>query len=107
MSMKVRVNGDDNAAPSDNSPLAKRSDDIELAERGQALYDEQLKETLEPAHPGRFVAIEPGSGRYFLGGTGLEAMRAARGEMPDQLFYLVRIGHETAYRVGGYGGRNG
>lgn len=78
-----------------------------LAESGQRLYDGGLRDLLEPEHTGRFVAIEPESGRYFLGDTGLAALRAGRTELPDKLFYLLRVGHETAYRVGGYGAPRG
>ena len=75
----------------------------ELVERGQRIYDEQLKSVLEPAQNGRFVAIEPDSGRYFLGDKGIDALLAGRSAIPDKLFYLVRIGYPAAYTVGGYG----
>ena len=79
----------------------------DLAESGQRLYDERLKALLEPEHEGEFVAIDPDSESYFLGPTGLAALRAGRKELPDKLFYLLRVGHEAAYRVGGYGARRG
>ncbi len=79
----------------------------QLAESGQRLYDERLRQQLEPEHNGEFVAIEPESERYFLGSTGLAALRAGRSAMPDKLFYLLRVGSEAAYRVGGYGARRG
>jgi hypothetical protein len=86
-----------------------RKDDAEvadqLAENGQRLYDEGLRGLLEPEHNGQFVAIEPDTGRYFLGHTGLAALRAGQRELPDNLFYLLRVGHDAAYRVGGYGAR--
>jgi len=79
------------------------SDD--LAAGGQRLYDERLRYQLEPEHEGEFVAIEPETERYFLGSTGLAALRAGRSELPDKLFYLLRVGHDAAYRAGGYGAR--
>jgi len=86
-----------------------RKDDQEatddLVERGQRLYDERLKAILEPEREGEFVAIEPESERYFLGQTGLAALRAGRKEIPDKLFYLLRIGSDAAYHLGGYGAR--
>jgi hypothetical protein len=88
-----------------------RKDDVvpadDLAESGQRLYDERLKALLEHEHEGEFVAIDPDSERYFLGPTGLAALRAGRKELPDKLFYLLRVGHEAAYRVGAYGARRG
>lgn len=74
----------------------------DLTESGQRLYDERLKALLEPEHEGEFVAIDPETERYFLGPTGLAALRAGRKELPGNLFYLLRVGHMAAYRVGGY-----
>lgn len=83
-----------------------RKDDPEsadyLAESGQGLYDGRLKALLEPEHEGEFVAIDPETERYFLGSTGLAALRAGRKELSDELFYLLRVGHLAAYRVGVY-----
>ncbi|HLG17427.1 MAG TPA: hypothetical protein VJH03_23480 [Blastocatellia bacterium] len=73
----------------------------DLVARGQQLYDDRLKARLEPEHVGRFAAIEPDFGKHFLGDTAIEALHAARKEMPEKLFYLVRIGHRAAYKIGG------
>lgn len=78
-----------------------------MSTRGRKIYEEQLKAGLEPDQKGRFVAIEPESGRYFLGDTGGEALVAAHREMPGHQFYLKRIGFETTYKLGGYGIRRG
>ena len=72
----------------------------DLAESGQRLYDERLRAILEPEHEGEFVAIEPETERYFLGETGLAALLVGRGELPDKLFYLLRIGSDAAYHLG-------
>lgn len=77
----------------------------ELAESGQRFYDERLRSLLEPEHEGEFVAIEPETERYFLGQTGLAALRAGRQELPNKLFYLLRVGQTAAYHLGGYGAR--
>jgi len=89
------------------STLRKEGADAadDLAESGQRLYDERLRALLEPEHEGEFVAIDPDTERYFLGRSGLAALRAGRRELPDKLFYLLRVGHDAAYRVGGYGAR--
>jgi hypothetical protein len=54
------------------STLRKEGTDTadELVESGQRFYDEHLRQSLEPEHTGRYVAIEPDSGRYFLADTG-------------------------------------
>jgi hypothetical protein len=77
----------------------------DLVARGQKFYDEHLKEKLESKHAGRYVAIEPETGRYFLDDTGTGALVRARKEMPGGLFYLVRVGYQTADAIGGYASR--
>jgi hypothetical protein len=75
-------------------------------ELGQKLYDAELRAQLEPDHIGRFVAIEPESGRYFLHDNGTGALIEAHDSMPGHLFYLVRVGYGAADTISGYGARN-
>ena len=79
------------------SDLPTDSDD--LVERGQTTYRERLVSVLEPSDIGEFVAVEPESGRYFLGDTASAALVAAHTAMPNNLFYLTRVGRETAHTV--------
>ena len=79
----------------------------ELVESGQRFYDEHLRNGLEPEEAGRYVAIEPESGRYFLADTGTEALLEARRALPESLFYLARVGYTAADTLSGYGRRNG
>ena len=73
-----------------SNPLTPSDD---LVGRGQSTYRQSLACVLEPAHNGEFVAVEPDSGRYFLGSTASAALVAAHTAMPDKLFYLTRVGH--------------
>lgn len=73
---------------------------VRVIERGSRIYEEQLKARLEPEHKNRFVAIEPETGRYFLGDDGSDALLAAHEAMPESQFYLKRIGCEFTYRLG-------
>jgi hypothetical protein len=87
-----------------------REEDVEatnsLVEGGQRFYDEHLKGQLEPDHTGRYVAIEPESGRYLLADTGTDALLDAHRTLPESLFYLARIGYSAADTLSGYGKRN-
>ena len=56
---------------------------------------------LETQHTGRFVAIEPNTGDYFLGDTDAEALLAAHAALPESRFYLKRIGYDYTHRMGG------
>ena len=86
--------------------LRKLSKPGKLSEQGKRIYRERLQALLEPEEVGRFVAIEPKSGRYFLADSGSEAIIAARQAMPGYLFFLARVGHSAAASLGGYGFRN-
>jgi hypothetical protein len=77
-----------------------RADD--LAESGQRLYDERLRDLLEPSQAGRYVAIDPDSGNYFLGDTGTVALLEARRALPEAIFYLARVGYPAADTLSGY-----
>ena len=65
--------------------------------KGQEIYDQKLREKLEPAYRGQIVAIEVDSEDYFLGASVIEAVKQGRKKHPDKLFYLVKIGFPAVY----------
>ena len=75
----------------------------EIISRGSQIYEELLKSLLEPEQTGRFVAIEPETGRYFVGDTDGEALFAAHQAMPESQFYVKRVGFDITHKLGGYG----
>src|SRR6266567_7702487 len=77
----------------------------ELVRRARQLYEQKLRIVLEPNQHGRYVAIEPDTGRYFLGDTGTAALVDAHTSMPQHSFYLARIGYEAADSLHGHGNR--
>jgi len=77
--------------------------DDEIIVRGEQVYEDKLKNRLESSHKGRFVAIEPDSGNYFLGDTGSKALWAAHKAMPEKRFFLKRIGYHITHKLGGHG----
>lgn len=72
-----------------------------VMDRAKRIYADQLQAELEPQHKGRFVAIEPESGEYFLGNTFDEAVKSARTKHPHRLSHTLRIGHLAAFHIGG------
>ncbi len=71
-----------------------------VIDRAKRLYTDRLRGDLESQHMGRFVAIEPESGDYFLGDTFDEAVRSARTKYPSRLSYTLRIGQRAAFSMG-------
>jgi hypothetical protein len=72
----------------------------QLAADAERIYRERFQAELERHHPDEFVAIEPESGKFFLGRTLSAAMRAARQAFPTRRAYVMRVGHDAAVHFG-------
>lgn len=72
-----------------------------VAERARQIYDERLRANLEAEHPGRYVAVEPGSGDHFLADTLDSAADAAQAAHPTRQSHVFRVGHVAALHIGG------
>jgi len=70
-----------------------------IAERGEQIYQERLKDSLEKKHTGEFVAIEVESRKHFLAKTAENALEQARKAFPDKIFHLIRVGYSGVYKV--------
>ncbi len=78
------------------------SDEARLnSERAWRIYDERLRAALEANHHGRFVAIEPESGDYFLGDTLDAAADAAQVAHTARRSHVLRVGYRAALFIGG------
>ena len=73
---------------------------MSLADQAKRVYESQLKAELEAKHPNEFVAIEPVSGSYFLGGEFIDAAMAAKKAYPDRKSLVLRVCHDAAFHIG-------
>lgn len=74
--------------------------DKNMVERRQAeIVYQHLKEKLKGLE-GKFVAIEPASGDYFIGTDPLEAYEQAKKKHPSKQFFYKRVGTRAAFVVG-------
>jgi len=78
-----------------NGELLKKVDIRKIAEDGAKIY-EQVKVNYDPKEKGKFLAIEIENEKIYLGNTSAEAMELARQNHPDKVFYIVKIGYDTA-----------
>lgn len=74
--------------------------DDEIAQLGDAIYQRDIRGSVEPAHNGEFLVIDVSSGRYALGKTALEAAEQLQPRSPDAPLYIARVGRPTAYKIG-------
>ena len=78
-----------------NGELLKKVDIRKIAEDGAKIY-KQVKVNYDPKEKGKFLAIEIENEKIYLGNTSAEAMELARQNHPDKVFYIVKIGYDTA-----------
>ncbi|RJO59117.1 hypothetical protein C4546_03895 [Candidatus Parcubacteria bacterium] len=79
----------------DSQELIKKADIQKIAEKGAAIY-QKVKVQFEPKENGKFLAIDIDSENTYLGNTSAEALELARKNHPDKVFYVVKIGFESA-----------
>jgi hypothetical protein len=72
----------------------------EIVERGQALYDQQIREKVEPQHKGKFLVLDIETGDYEIDTDSVSALERATAKHPDPALYLVRVGFPTAVTLG-------
>jgi len=72
----------------------------EIAQRGQAIYDQQIRAHVETAHRGKFLVLSVETGEYEIDRDELAALQRAKAKNPDGAFYILRIGATAAYRLG-------
>jgi len=75
---------------------------MSVAEQAKRVYELRLKAELEARHRDRFVAIEPMSESFFLGDDFMDAAMAAKKAYPDRKSFVLRVGHEAAFHIGGF-----
>jgi hypothetical protein len=81
-------------------PYAKYSAE-EVAERGEALYESQIRPLVADGNRGSFVVIDIETGAWEMDADDLAATKRALARRPDAILYGVRVGYPTAYRLGG------
>ncbi|HEX9735613.1 MAG TPA: hypothetical protein VGG06_26935 [Thermoanaerobaculia bacterium] len=72
----------------------------EIAKRGQALYDRDIRDSLDASDRGKFLILDVQTGDYELDTNEIAAVKRARAKHPDATFYVLRVGRSAAYRLG-------
>jgi hypothetical protein len=77
----------------------------EVCDRGEQIYEEQIKHLVEPQENGKFIVIDIESGDYEIDEDEIAADERLYERRPDAVGYLGRIGCKAAYRIGFGGAR--
>ena len=75
------------------------SDPRSVAEAGEKIYKEKLREKFEKTHAGQFVAIDVLNEESYIALTPDGALEKARSGSPHGIFHLIKIGSTGAFSV--------
>ncbi len=74
----------------------------EVEARGEEIYEQQIRQTVESGNKGKFVVIDIETGDYEMDQDDLQATKRALAKRSDAVLYGLRIGYPTAYTLGGH-----
>jgi hypothetical protein len=74
----------------------------EVAARGEALYERQLRQAVETEHKGKFLVLDIETGTYEIDLDDLIATKRLLTRQPQAVIYGLRIGYPTAYCLGAH-----
>lgn len=72
----------------------------EIAQRGQALFERDIRPAVAATERGKFLVLDVESGAYEIDRDELIALERMRSRRPEGALYVLRIGHPTAYHLG-------
>ncbi len=73
----------------------------EIVERGEALYNQQIRAEVETGNESKFLVLDIETGAYEVDEDELAAVQRAKANNANAALYIMRIGYATAYRLGG------
>lgn len=73
----------------------------EIARRGQELYESEIRQQVEADNEGKIVAIDIETGTFEVADRVLPATQRLFERYPDAQPWIIRIGHDTVYHLGG------
>jgi hypothetical protein len=81
--------------------IKRRYSKEEFAQRGDAIYENDVRPRLKTSDDGKFVAIDIESGIYEIDEDELEAGNKLRARVPEAQIWIVRVGSRSVHRFGG------
>lgn len=72
----------------------------EIADRGRALYESQIRAQVEPGNKGKVLVLDIETGQYEIDSDHLAAGKRALEKHPGAALYSIRIGHPALSRIG-------
>ena len=77
-----------------------RHSNEEMARRGDAIYERDIRHLIEKDHAGQFVVIDIESGAFEVDADEIAASNRLLARVPDAQMWLRRVGSPYARRFG-------
>ena len=74
----------------------------ETAQRGDAIYEQQIRSLVEEGNRGKVVAIDVESGAYAVAENALSASHRLLDQIPNAEIWCIRVGYRALHRMGGH-----
>ena len=74
----------------------------EVVERGRVIYESRIRPRITEGDAGKFLVIDVATGAYDIDGDEMTALRKAKERGKDAPLFVMRIGYETAHKLGGH-----
>jgi hypothetical protein len=78
----------------------------EFAQRGNTLYESEIRSQVEEGNHGRIVAIDIETGTFEVDDTPMVAVDRLYERYPNAQPWVIRIGHRSVFRMGSRSLRN-
>ncbi|WP_310418016.1 hypothetical protein [Chamaesiphon sp. OTE_8_metabat_110] len=72
----------------------------EFAQRGDALYNSQIRSQVEEGNTGKIVSIDIETGAFEVADDIVNASEHLLAKYPDAQTWFIRIGHRSVYHFG-------
>jgi hypothetical protein len=72
----------------------------EFAQRGNTLYESNIRSQVEESNHGKIVAIDIETGAFEVADTSMAAVDRLYEREPDAQPWVIRIGHRSVFRFG-------
>jgi hypothetical protein len=72
----------------------------EFAQRGDEIYESQVRAKVEVGNHGKIVAIDIETGAFEVGKNSIMASELLLAHHPDAQIWFVRIGYPAVHRIG-------
>ena len=71
-----------------------------IADRGEEIYQQQIRDKVDPKHKGKFLVLDIETGNYEIDTEDLVATDRLLAKHPNATIYGVRVGFPAAYGIG-------